>query len=500
MTLFTGINNREYGISSRCSIENSSSLIEKLTSTPAQSHSLSSNESGLATSPNAVSYSHDLTGHLSVGTEDGGVHIYDTLQNKFLIAWTPHRNAILDVSWVPHVPKIVSCSVDTTVIVSDAWRAQPEFAFIGHTGSVRSVDVNREEPTTFATGGRDGMVMVWDVRCSRKQCNNFHPVNVIDSFRKEASETKHHVRITSVKFIGDRKLVVCGDTTDVIKVWDTRRTYTTYKRDPLPIHTLCPEVNQFAHRGYTCLSVDQGCTSLYASGVNGVIRRFCLDLKSRNEQGTYYGHSSGSFYIRTCLSPNGKWLLSGSLLCCKAHMWDVAKPGNHAYTLECGSSGEILSVAWSSFAIDNLVVCSDNEVIFWNMKSSGKENKENIFQIHKNDKMATHIKEHKIADVTKSFKSTTLDNFLIKPQLDVSATHKLEIKKDDLNEIRTTSSMVESMQQLTVETAPTGVLSTPPEPINSSQSLAKTKYSITNYFHPTGKGLKRKHSDESIEI
>ena len=499
MSLFASINNREYGISSRDSVEQSSSLIEKLTSTPAQSHALSSNESGLATSPNAVSYSRDSTGHVSVGTEDGGVHIYDTLQNKLLIAWTPHRNAILDVLWVPYVPKIVSCSVDRTAIVSDAWRAEPEFAFIGHTGSVRCVDVSGEENTTFATGGRDGMVMVWDVRCSRKQCNNFHPVNVIDSFRKEVNDMRHHIRVTSVKFIGDRKLVACGDTTDVIKVWDIRRTYTTYKRDPLPIHTLCPRVNQFASRGYTCLSVDQGCTSLYASGVNGVIRRFCLDLKSHNEQSSYYGHRGGSFYIRTCLSPNGKWLLSGSL-CCKPHIWDVTKPGNHAYTLECGNSGEILSVAWSSFAVDNLVICSDEEVIFWNMKSSRKENKENVFQIHKNDQMTTHFKERKIAGVTKTFKSTTLDNFLIKPQLDVSSTHKLEIKKDDLNETRTTSSMIEGMQQLTVETTPAGILSTPPDPINSSQSVTKTGYSLTNYFHPSGKGVKRKHSDGNIEI
>eukprot|EP00800_Vazella_pourtalesii_P000316 TRINITY_DN10305_c0_g1_i1.p1 TRINITY_DN10305_c0_g1~~TRINITY_DN10305_c0_g1_i1.p1 ORF type:complete len:182 (+),score=37.91 TRINITY_DN10305_c0_g1_i1:250-795(+) len=181
-------------------------------------------------------------------------------------------------------------------------------------------------------------------------------------------------------------------------------------------------------------------------------------------------------------------------------MWDVTKPGDYAYTLECGSSGEILSVAWSSFAIDNLVICSDEEVIFWNMKSSRKENKENIFQIHKNDKTTPQIKEHKIVDYTKKFKSTTLDNFLIKPQLDVSATHILEIKKDDLNETKTTSSMIESMQQLNVESAPTGILSTPPEPINSSQSLAKTKYSLTNYFHPAGKGVKRKHSDENMEI
>ncbi|KAI6652036.1 Protein lethal(2)denticleless [Oopsacas minuta] len=509
MSLFTNIKQSRFGIP-HTSIENSNGLIEKLNSNISQTHSLTNDETGLPTSPNAVCYSYDDTGYISIGSEDGEVNIYDTLHNKPLIAWSPHKNAILDLLWVPYVPKIITCSVDRTVIVSDAWRGKSEVSFVGHTNSVRCVDLSRDNPTAFATGGRDGQVMLWDIRYARRECCAFHPINVIDSFKKETTETKHHVKVTSVKFIGDRKLATCADASDVIKVWDTRRTYTNYKRDPLPWRTLHPAFNHAINRGYTCLCADEGCTSLYASEINGVIRRFSLDFSSSCEQGNYYGHEGGSFYIRSCLSPDGKWLLSGSLDG-KAHLWDVTKPGDHLYTLECGSSSEILSVAWSPFSIDNLVTCSDGDITFWNMKIVPKSEKDKSYKIKKNEGKVKRTRiQRNVYDMNK-LKSTTLDNFFTKRErqpdsFDLSSSHIIETQIDQLNEAGTlSSSMIEGMQHLTVEKPPNSdTINTLSEPIITQQSLTKPKgekrYLLTNYFQLTGKGMKRKHSEDSTDL
>ena len=489
-SLFSSINRRSFGTNALPSIDENRGLIEKLTSTPDQSHALIDRETAQETSPNAVDYSHDDTGLVSVGDEDGGVHIYDTLRNKLLTRWNPHFSAILDLLWVPCVPKIISCSADKTIAVSDAWRAQPEVSFIGHSNSVRSVDLCTDNPTTFASGGRDGQVLVWDIRYTRKNCCAYHPINKIDAFRKETNETRHHVKVTSVKFIGERKLASSADASHIIKVWDTRRTYTNYKRDPLPWHTFCPLFNPSVNRGYTCLSVDEACSSLYASGLNGNIRRFCLDFNSSCEIGNYYGHKGCNFYIRTCLSPNGKWLLSGSL-CGRAHLWDVTKPGAHLYTLDGGSSSEILSVAWSPFDIDNLVTCSDADVRFWDMKSASRRNCKDLFQIARNDVKSDYLEDSKSANVAKKLKLTTLENYFAKPDsLDANSSQLVtQTEKDELNESKTTSSMIESMQQLAVET-----------PHSKAPECVKVKtYSLTDFFLQTGKGVKRKHSGETMD-
>ena len=497
-SLFSNINKRSFGTISQPSIEDSNGLIEKLTSIPNQTHALTNRETSQETSPNAVHYSHDDTGFVSVGDEDGGVHIYDTLRNKLLIGWSPHISAILDLLWVPCVPKIISCSADKTIVVSDAWRGQPEVSFVGHSNSVRSVDLCVDNPTTFASGGRDGQVLLWDIRYLRKESCAYHPINKIDTFRKETNETKHHVKVTSVKFIGERKLATSADSSHIIKVWDTRRTYTNYKRDPLPWHTFCPQSNPSVSRGYSNLSVDEACTSLYASGINGNIRRFSLGFNSSYEIGNYYGHKGCNFYIRTCLSPNGKWLLSGSL-CGRAHMWDVTKPGAHLYTLECGSSSEILSVAWSPFNIDNLVTCSDGDIAFWSMKNNRGSNTK-LYKIEKNNVKTSNLKDSESVNETKKLKLTTLEQYFVKPDTLAanSSQHSIGTKRDELNESKSTSTMIEGMQHLTVETSHSNA---PIESVNQTVSKQKgdTKYSLSDYFLPTGKGVKRKHSEDTMD-
>ena len=500
-SLFSSINRRKFG-ATHPTIGDSNGLIEKLSSTPDQSHALTNRETCQPTSPNAVHYSYDDTGFVSVGDEDGGIHIYDTLRNKLLIGWSPHLSAILDLLWVPYVPKIISCSADKTIVVSDAWRAQPEVSFVGHSNSVRTVDLHVDNPTTFASGGRDGQVLLWDIRYLRRECSSYHPINKIDTFKKETNDTKHHVKVTSVKFVGDRKLATCADASHIIKVWDTRRTYTNYKRDPLPWHTFCPQSNPSFSRGYTCLSVDEARTSLYASGLNGHIRRFCLGFNASSEVGNYYGHKGSNFYIRTCLSPNGKWLLSGSL-CGRAHIWDVTKPGAHLYTLECGSSSEVLSVAWSPFDIDNLVTCSDGDIAFWNMRCTNRAKNTHFYQIEKNEnneKGNNCLEVSENVNVAKKLKLTTLDKYFVNSRPDTldCNTSQIETERDELNESKSTSTMVESMQHLTVDTAHSNA---PIESLNQtvSRTNGNKKYSLNDFFLSTGKGAKRKHSEDTMD-
>ena len=513
-SLFSFTNRRAFGVSADSAFEKSNKLIEKFKSTSERSHSLS-DQYGQPTSPNTACFSQDDSGLIAVGDEDGNVHIYDTIQNKFLIAFNPHRSAILDLVWVPTAPKIITCSADRTIVVSDSVKVQVELSFLGHTNSVRCLDLSSDHPTTFASGGRDGRVLIWDIRYPRKDCGSYHPINSITPFKKESVENRHQIKVTSVKFLSDRMLATSGDTSHLIKVWDTRRTYTNYKGAPLPWHTFCPEFAFSVNRGYTCLATDKSGNSLYASGLNGYIRRFSTSFNGNTEIDNFYGHSANSFYIRTCLSSNDRWLLSGSL-CGKAHMWDVTKPGPHMYTLDCGSSSSVLAVAWSPVLIDNIATCSDDGATFWSMESHSEGVLDKYYRIERVEKVNC-LKDLDIRKKSKRLKTSTLDEYLLKirpdtleniesidspaPEGNSSFDRGVGVRTeptDDLNESRTTSTMIESMQHLAVQ-ADRPMNSDVPTRSSPASGAAERQSSISSFLF-SGKGVKRKHSIEDMDI
>lgn len=154
----------------------------------------------------------------------------------------------------------------------------------------------------------------------------------------------------------DNTLVSCGAGDGIIKVWDLRRNYTTYKKEPLPKHSI-PYPGTSTFKGYTNLMVDQTGLKLYVNCMDNNIYCYNLSTYSAEPLLRYVGLRNSTFYIKSSLSPDGQYLLSGSSDE-KAYIWNI----NTAEPLLAlvGHTVEVTCVAWSQAADMRLVTCSDD--------------------------------------------------------------------------------------------------------------------------------------------
>jgi len=76
-----------------------------------------------------------------------------------------HRNAVLDVQWTPASSHLVTAGADGSLAYYDARAGTRVRRLLGHEGVVNAVSVPRGASAfTFASGGDDGTLRIWDVR------------------------------------------------------------------------------------------------------------------------------------------------------------------------------------------------------------------------------------------------------------------------------------------------------------------------------------------------
>lgn len=151
-------------------------------------------------------------------------------------------------------------------------------------------------------------------------------------------------------------LISCGECDGNIKVWDLRKNYNIYKREPLPKHSI-PYCGSSTKNGYTNLIVDDTGTRLYASCMDSVI--YCYNILTYNPlpEHRYIGHENSTFYIKTCLSPDCKYLVSGSSDK-NAYIWNV-KCSEPVVKLT-GHLAEVTCAAWCRTGDTKIVTSSDD--------------------------------------------------------------------------------------------------------------------------------------------
>ncbi|XP_028041945.1 LOW QUALITY PROTEIN: protein lethal(2)denticleless [Bombyx mandarina] len=276
---------------------------------------------------------------LALANEDGKVAIQDTSTQKTasrLEAFQCHNNAVFDLAWMPKNMNFITVSGDHTACLWDAAEGSPKrvLVFSSHTKSVKIAVFRPMEPSVFATGARDGHILIWDIRacnqptlvlkpdnCLMNCHSNFAPKTPSSHGKRPRIDGHRAVSITGLVFQDDDTLLSCGECDGNIKAWDLRKNYNVYKREPLPKHSI-PYCGSSARNGYSNLVIDHSGVRLYASCMDDVI--YCFNLAAYNPlpERRYVGHHNGTFYVKSGLSADGAYLVSGSSDK-YAYLWNV---------------------------------------------------------------------------------------------------------------------------------------------------------------------------------
>jgi len=138
------------------------------------------------------------------GSRDGTLKLWNTLgECKYTVTEGGHDGWVNEVRFSPNIaqPIIVSCGNDKLVKVWNLGDLKLRTNLAGHTGVVNSVTVS-PDGSLCASGGKDGMAMLWDLSEGRLLYN-----------------LSADCEITALVFSPNRYWL-CAATTRSIKIWD----------------------------------------------------------------------------------------------------------------------------------------------------------------------------------------------------------------------------------------------------------------------------------------
>ncbi|GJQ81480.1 hypothetical protein Trydic_g14635 [Trypoxylus dichotomus] len=120
---------------------------------------------------------------------------------------------------------------------------------------------------------------------------------------------------------------------------------------------MIPYSGSTAKCGFSNLVMDQECGKLYANCLDNTI--YCYNVSNYNTTPIriFSGHENNTFYVKSCLSSDGLYLLSGSSDH-DAYIWNT----NYSEPIVklTGHTAEVTCVAWYQFYDMALVTCSDD--------------------------------------------------------------------------------------------------------------------------------------------
>lgn len=346
----------------------------------------------------------DEEGSMTLLRVTAGEHGADAVSQR----WEAHHNAIFDLAWVASDARLITAGGDQQCHVWDVERRLSTASARGHVGSVKSVSAKPGQPEVFASGSRDGSVMVWDCRSARADgtlaavsvMRNAHAAPAA-SGRKRKRLTGHQ-SVTSVQFLRWENMLATGGAADgcaprshgamragpppaprsapsprppprrdeaaphrrapapaparpsardrpsrsAVKLWDLRQL--AEPRELLSVDLQPqgpgPDGRPSRARGVCNLDLDESGLQLLCATTGG--RAHVLDLlrPERGAVATFSGHASETFYVKACFSPDGQYVCSGSSDK-NAYVWHAAQPALPALQL-VGHGGEVTAVDW----------------------------------------------------------------------------------------------------------------------------------------------------------
>ncbi len=302
------------------------------------------------------------------------VNLSDPFSPRSSRPYAAHANAVFDACWAQEDTRLLLASGDQSVSMWSIAGGEMRRAgqYVGHRGSVKAICAE-SQGHRFATGSRDGNVMLWDMRagfdCSagavtmgpletRTRVHTTAAAAGVPLAKRRRVEVDSQQSVTCVRFSNDDSLLITGGAVDgSVKIWDVRM----LGPEPLVrINHVSPRGRAY---GITAIDLDASGHRLLTSSSDSCIRVFDISSPAAPLVGTYMGHVSSSFYIRTRFSPDGRFIASGSSAEHKVFIWDTAIPENGPLTLE-GHMGEVSAIDWARGLGDPLLAsCSDDATV-----------------------------------------------------------------------------------------------------------------------------------------
>ena len=119
--------------------------------------------------------------------------------------------------------------------------------------------------------------------------------------------------MTAIQFQDPNTLISSSDLDGIIKVWDMRKSYDRYSRQPQPKYQFTYP-GKSALKGYSALVLDPAKTQLFASCKDHTIYKFDVAAYSEKPIAMYTGFENNSKYFsRLSLSPGLKFTYTLSI-------------------------------------------------------------------------------------------------------------------------------------------------------------------------------------------
>lgn len=267
---------------------------------------------------------------VAIGDEEGGVRLVETAKDdtstfsKTYLAFRPHENAILDLSFSPDDLLLATASGDQTAQIIDMPTQRNIYTLAGHVSSVKQARFQPGSSSVIATSSRDGTVRIWDLRCKGVVCpvqniktsldppsresNTRFPddhkiiwarsVNVISDAHAgrqvfstnlatklksiAASETipktehlgrQGDISVTALSFLPSGRehlILTASEARASVKLWDLRRTQKSRRNPATPLSTTRPPESHTKYRQF-------GINSIALSSNGGRLYTLCRD-------------------------------------------------------------------------------------------------------------------------------------------------------------------------------------------------------------------------------
>jgi len=300
-----------------------------------------------------------FTSILGIANEDGNIAFQDTdkeTPRMPLAGLSAHNNAIFDFSWCPtDHNRLVTVSGDQKVALWDT--ANGELKRLrelrSHSRSVKCVEWRPASTTEFATGARDNLILIWDTRSN----SDTRPDNIVrNAHTHPERQGADGASVTGLVWLDDNNIVSVGGNDGVIKVWDMRKNYSLYKKDPIPKQQIF-HPGTSGNQGYTGVLHSPSSCYIYVPCRDHVIYKYDIINAVQRPISTYTGADIDSFFIKSSLSVDGNYLASGSSDN-NVYIWNTSSPGGHVANL--GPQEEnVTCVAWN-FKENILASCTDD--------------------------------------------------------------------------------------------------------------------------------------------